>query len=62
MATYNRTESTERAIEIAKLAVQAGVLHPVAVDNKRSPDDSGKMSAAWLGGFIAELTDRIEKL
>ncbi|PRX32242.1 hypothetical protein B0G75_104263 [Paraburkholderia sp. BL18I3N2] len=62
MATYNRTEATERAIEIARLAVQAGVLHPVAVDNRSNPEESGKNAAAWLGGFVAELAGRIEKL
>lgn len=62
MATYDRLKAAERAVEIAKQAVQAGILHPVTPNSMTDPAESGKKSAEWIGGFIAELTNRIEKL
>ncbi|MFP3638125.1 hypothetical protein [Paraburkholderia sp. SIMBA_054] len=62
MATYDRFKAAERAVEIAKLAVQAGLINSVTPHGLDDPAKSGTKAAEWVGGFIAELTDRIEKL
>jgi uncharacterized lipoprotein len=62
MANYERYNASQQALEIAKLAVGAGLLKPTTPDNYDNPADSGKKAAEWVGAFIEELTTRIEKL
>lgn len=62
MATYDRFKAAERAVEIAKLAVEGGLINTVTPHNLENPALSGKKAAEWVGSFIAELADRIEKL
>jgi len=59
---YDRFAATERAIELAKLAVQSGLFTPINAVNFANADSAGRDAAAYLAGFVAELADRIEKL
>jgi hypothetical protein len=59
---YDRYHATEKAIDLAKQAIQSGVLAPVNASNFSNVEAAGKDAANYLASFIEELADRIEKL
>ncbi|MCA8492574.1 hypothetical protein [Burkholderia arboris] len=61
MATYNRREASERALELIKASLGSNALHPITWWNHR-PEEAGKQLGEFIGTAVEALTDKIEKL
>ncbi|WP_186093597.1 hypothetical protein [Burkholderia gladioli] len=62
MATYTKTEASEKAIDLASQALGAGWLKPESANSYGSPAQAGQASAEYLGAFIKQLVQELESL
>jgi hypothetical protein len=62
MATYDKDDSDRKAIELASLAIQAGLLKEINATGFDDPASAGKAAGAYLGGLIKELSAKIQSL
>jgi len=62
MALYENKDATLKALDLAKLAIENGLLAGVTPNGFVNPAESGKKTAEFVGGFVKELTKQIESL